>query len=369
MSCATSLAQDLPGAVPQSKIYRITPLDDPRWNSLVNRHASASVFHSSSWLRALSLTYAYQPVAFTTSAPTEERLRNALLFCYVDSWLTGRRLVSLPFSDHCEPLVDSENDLQMLLAGALRWAQRDGCRYIEIRPLHRAVQSFSGATTTVEYPFHEVRLAPDLQALFSRLHKSSTQRKIRRAARESLVYCEGTSVDLLNSFYQLFQLTRARHNTPPQPREWFDNLMLCFGEAAKIRVAKKDRRSVAAILTIRFKDTLVYKYGSTDSRFNKFGGIHLLLWRSIIEAKESGLQYFDLGRTNPDQLGLITFKNRWGAEQSALHYTRYSLAGESTHWLDLLRPSWKSATARHLLALLPLSILNELGDILYKHAG
>ena len=37
-----------------------------------------------------------------------------LVFCRIHSWLTGRRLVSLPFSDHCEPLYDSEEELQFL---------------------------------------------------------------------------------------------------------------------------------------------------------------------------------------------------------------------------------------------------------------
>jgi hypothetical protein len=34
-----------------------------------------------------------------------------LVFCRVRSWLTGRRSISLPFSDHCEPLVESHEAL------------------------------------------------------------------------------------------------------------------------------------------------------------------------------------------------------------------------------------------------------------------
>ena len=40
-----------------------------------------------------------------------------LCFAEMKSWLTGRRLVSLPFSDHCEPLVDSEEDLDVMALG------------------------------------------------------------------------------------------------------------------------------------------------------------------------------------------------------------------------------------------------------------
>ncbi|MEK7349845.1 MAG: hypothetical protein AAB177_03170, partial [Nitrospirota bacterium] len=77
-------------------IYTIDPLRDDRWAELTARHPRSSVFHTSGWLRALQTTYGYEPVAFTTSPPSRE-LKNALLFCVVRSWLTGDRLVSLPF--------------------------------------------------------------------------------------------------------------------------------------------------------------------------------------------------------------------------------------------------------------------------------
>src|SRR5262245_41581700 len=86
-------------------IWAIDPLCDERWAELIASHPSASVFHRCGWLAALQLSYGFEPIAFTTSSPTEP-LTNALLFCKVRSWLTGSRLVSLPFSDHCEPLVE-----------------------------------------------------------------------------------------------------------------------------------------------------------------------------------------------------------------------------------------------------------------------
>ena len=86
--------------------YEIDPLRDERWASLVESHPHASVFHSNNWLKALRSVYGYEPVVMTT-CPPGARLTNGLVFCRVNSWLTGRRLVSLPFSDHCEPLIGS----------------------------------------------------------------------------------------------------------------------------------------------------------------------------------------------------------------------------------------------------------------------
>src|SRR5437870_3635150 len=94
--------------------YRIDPLCDSRWATFIHRHPAASVFHTPGWLEALRRTYGYQPVVFSTSAPDQE-LRNGILFCEIHSFLTGRRLVSLPFADHCQPLVDDPEDLIAIL--------------------------------------------------------------------------------------------------------------------------------------------------------------------------------------------------------------------------------------------------------------
>jgi predicted N-acyltransferase len=287
----------------------------------------------------------------------------------VESWLTGRRLVSLPFSDHCDPLVDQQEDLQVLLASLEEETQREKWRYIEMRPLTPRAVATSLHVAATPYAFHELDLRPDIGTIFENLHKDSIQRKIRRAEREKLCYEEGTSESLLDDFYRLVELTRRRHRLPPQPKKWFRNLVSCFGDALKIRVARKDGQALAAILTVRYKDTLIYKYGGSDARYNKLGSMHLLYWRSIQEAKASGLQFFDFGRTDAGQFGLIKFKSRWGARESLLTYSRYAPSGDSSHMFDVSRSKASSEPARGLLGYLPNRLVSVLGRALYKHVG
>src|SRR5215469_16265318 len=87
-------------------VYIIDPLQDIRWEQFLQVHHDACLFHSTAWLGALQRTYGYTPLVYTTSRPREP-LRDGMVFCRVDSWLTGRRLVGLPFSDYCAPLIDS----------------------------------------------------------------------------------------------------------------------------------------------------------------------------------------------------------------------------------------------------------------------
>ena len=115
-------------------IHCLDPLRDPRWSKFVWQDPNASVFHSLGWLRALHQTYGFEPIAFTTSGQAQE-LRNAVLFCSVRSWLTGSRLVCLPFSDHCEPLVNSRETLKQLCEFVGQVGRQQGMRYVEIRPM------------------------------------------------------------------------------------------------------------------------------------------------------------------------------------------------------------------------------------------
>jgi hypothetical protein len=350
------------------RVHPFNPLSDSRWETFVNKHPRASLFHSRPWLQALNRTYGYPVIGYTTSAP-ERELGNSLIFCKVESWLTGRRLVSLPFSDHCEPLIGQQDDLQVLITSLEEETRREKWHYVELRPLTAIEATTSLHSTTIYYNFFEIDLTPDLKTIFRNLHKDSIQRKIRRAETEKLSYEEGRSDALLSDFYRLLTQTRRRHRLPPQPKEWFHNLRSCFGNALKIRIARKGGRALAGMLTLCNKDTLVYKYGASDPLYNNLGSMHLLYWRSIEEAKALGLRRFDLGRTDAGQTGLITFKKRWGAKESLLTYTRYALSEDVTHRFDLSTSKEKPSAARELLTYLPNGLLSLVGKTLYKHVG
>jgi len=121
-------------------VYRIDPLADPRWDALVQQHANASIFHTRGWLEALRQTYGYKPLAFTTSRP-DRSLEDGLAFCEVSGWLCRRRLVSLPFSDHCAPLVDSSHQLTCLLTFLQENFDREKWSQVEVRGLSAVLPS------------------------------------------------------------------------------------------------------------------------------------------------------------------------------------------------------------------------------------
>jgi hypothetical protein len=321
------------------------------------------VFHTPGWLEALKRTYGYEPVAYTTTPP-DTALTDGVAFCRVDSWITGRRLLSLPFSDHCEPLVDRLEDLEAILDTLKLDSPRGGWKYVEIRPRTTYAGPPAALAPSQTFHFHSLDLTPTLEEIFRRFHKDSIQRKIRRAEREELTYEEGRGEALLAKFYQLLLRTRQRHHLPPHPLVWFRNLTECLGESLKIRVASKGGQPIASVLTLAFKDVVVYKYGCSDERFHNLGGMQLLFWNSIRDGKMTGAREFDLGRSDSDNSGLVTFKDRWGAARSQLTYWRYPARSASPGASD-----WRMQVAKKIFARMPDRLLTAAGRMLYQHIG
>jgi CelD/BcsL family acetyltransferase involved in cellulose biosynthesis len=348
--------------------HEINPLEDRSWGSLLERHPHSSVFHSSPWLKALRQTYGYEPVVYTTSSPGDD-LRNGLLLCRVHSWLTGHRLVSLPFSDHCVPLIDDPSDFDTLLVAIERELVEKRTRYVEIRSTSAPVQSSNPIfRSTCNYCFHQLDLHPRIDVLFANCHVSR-RRNIRRAEREGLSYEDGRSQALLKTFLKLYVQTRRLHQAPPQPRSWFTNLIDCFGEALKIRVASKNDRPVAAILTLQHKDTITYKYGCSDGQSNNLGGMHFLIWKTIQEAKRNGLKVLDFGRSDCSDEGLMTFKDRFGSARSTLIYSRFAASSDSKDHYRTGSDSWRLRAAKALVSNCPDRIFCSVGSLMYRHFG
>jgi len=347
-------------------IYKIDPLTDPRWQELTARHPRASVFHSSFWLRALKLSYGYEPVAYTLSPPNSE-LANAIVLAKIESWVTGRRLVSLPFSDHCELLVDSCLDSSEILS-QVRWdAKKCGADFVELRPISvdETIDPQLGFGTSESFILHRLDLRPSADELFQNFHKDCVQRKIRRSEKEQLRYEEGRSEKLLQQFFELLLKTRRKHQLPPQPIAWFRNLASLLGDRLHIRLAVKGDIAVAAILTIAWRDTLVYKYGCSDPAFSNLGGTPMLFWKAIQAAKAANQNCFDLGRSDLDNEGLLAFKDHWAATRTELSYWRDPAPEQN----QMSHSGWNKRLAGQIFKRTPDRLLAMAGRILYPHIG
>ncbi len=344
----------------------INPLLDGRWEDLVAGHPDASVYHERGWIEALSRTYRYSSFVLT-STPAGQPLTNGLLLSLVSSIVTGKRLVSLPFSDHCEPLLSSGHDTETvgLFEKWLRAeCERQRLRYVELRPRVAGDSVKSFLDKGPSYYLHTLDLRPALGQIFDGFHRDCIQRRIRHAERAGLSYETGDNNRLLDDFYALLTMTRRRHRLVPQPRSWFRNLLGCMGQKVRIRLARKEDVPIAAILTLAHRSSVVYKYGCSDARYHKLGAMPFLFWRLIEESKMGGTLEIDFGRTDLDNEGLIVFKDRLGTSKTLQTYLLCRPTGRRVR-----NYKWGFNLARQIVSVLPDVVLPWASRIVYRHAG
>jgi hypothetical protein len=269
--------------------------------------------------------------------------------------------VSVPFSDHCDALYDSTDDVEVLVSALKKCAAEQ--RYIELRPLRTFRATSSGFAPKEHYLVHRLPLDAGANAVFDGFHKSHVVRKIRRAAREGLRYEEGSSEGLLRCFFELTVATRRRHLLPPQPLAWFRAVLDCLPSEARIRVAFKDRVPVASMLTVSDGKTMIYKYGASDAIHHNSGGVQFLMWKTIQDAFSQGCTTMDFGRSRPENTGEVEFKDHWGASRMALVYWRCPDLGQPVRSAD------NQNSGRRILSVLPDRLLIAAGRALYRHVG
>jgi len=346
--------------------HTINPLVDNRWDDLVAKHELSSAFHQRGWLEALHRTYNYQPFVVSSSAPGEA-LNNGIALCRVSSWITGTRLVSLPFTDHFEPVLSDGRNSEIVTA-LTTWLRQEcdrrHCRYVELRTNACDAGADQLFKKERRYYLHRLDLTPSIETIFAKCHKDCVQRRVRHAERERLSYESDNHDGIVDEFYHLLTMTRRRHRLVPQPRSWFRNLVDCMGDAIRIRLARKNGRPIAAILTMAHKSSIIYKYGCSDARYHRLGGVPFLLWKLIEESKASGAQEIDFGRTDFDNPSLVVFKDRFGTKKSLHTYLCYRPAVR----LESVG-RWASQKIRQVVPVLPDVVLPLAGSVIYRHVG
>jgi len=340
-------------------IRTLDPLIDPAWRDLVRRDPRATAFHTPEWMDALRRTYGFAPIVYATRG---DELHGAIPFCLIASWLTGRRLVSLPFSDHCEPLVEDHSQLAAILDDVAFDARMNEWRYVQLRPrsVGGTVDGFERDESNYLYA---IDLQPQLDLLFRGI-KRDNREDIRKADRRGLKCVVGRDDALVRGYFRLHAMTRSTQGVPPQPYAWFQNLARCLGEMLEVHLLLQDDVPIAGLVAISFRDQLMVKYTASDPVRDRQGMGKSLLWKTIVRAKERGATTLDWGRCEPEHHGLAQFKERFGAVRTDLIYLRNPPAPADRH-----RPSWAARAAKYVVPRMPVTVLTAAGRVAYRHVG
>jgi hypothetical protein len=338
----------------------VNPLELSNWDDLVLATGKASFFHSSAWARVLYESYGYKPVYFCSFE--NGNLSTLMAFMEVESWLTGKRGVSLPFSDHCAFLGADQKSLPEMIGQVFDYGKRAGWRYMEWRDTEAL---FQGNTTFSHYVLHMLDLDRDLAAI-SAAFRESTRRNIKKAQNQGVKVSVLQSPNAMKEFYRLHCATRKGHGFPPQPYKFFDKIAEHTVSAGKgiVVMATFQEIPVAGAVFFQFGDKALFKFGASDKRYHYLRPNNLVMWEAIRWHKDRSFRSLDFGRTSPEEKGLLQFKAGWGTETEELFYCKYDLRKSA-----FVRRPEKWGLASRFAAKLPLPVFNWVGSLLYRHVG
>ena len=343
------------------KFEILNPVKYPQWNELVLSTGNYSFFHSSGWAETLYRSYAYTPAYFTLTEG--EKLLALIPMMEVKSFLTGKRGVSLTFTDYCEPIVSNRELFHILLAKVIDHGRKCGWSHIEFRGGQKYLPD---APVFATYLGHTLALCQNETELLSGF-RSSTRRNITKAGLEGVETRMATTMEAVGEYYQLHCLTRKRHGIPPQPFHFFRNIHECIISRGHgfVSLASCDNKVIAGAIYFHLGDQAIYKYGASDDTYQHLRANNLVMWEAIKWYGLNKYKTFCFGRTDCDHTGLRQFKNGWGTKEKILHYYKYDVeSGKYVGGTD----KEKTAYSR-LLEKTPQHLLKVIGQFLYRHMG
>lgn len=346
--------------LPQTVV--LDPITYPNWDSLLAANPESSFFHCAGWARVLQETYGHRPFYFCQI--TNGKLEKLLPIMEVSSPWTGRRGLSLPFTDFCPLLKTRAGDGAELYHLAMELGRERKWRYLESKG---DPADWPNASPALAFYGHVIDLGRGAQAIFESF-QPATKRSLRKAQRTGLQITFDAGLESMRAFYFLHSLTRRRHGLPPQGLGFFENIarhVLGPGHGF-IVTARVGKLPVAAAVYFHQGRQAIFKFGASDYAFQHLRPNNLVMWEAIKRFAADGFTNLHLGRTSLANQGLRRYKLGFGSPEVRVENCRFDFRKRA--FTPGSRPRLKDARSR-VFRCLPLPILCLAGRLLYPHVS
>lgn len=265
-----------------------------------------TLFHSEPWRRAVEETFQLRIEEFV---PRGEPDGSA--YYSVVSDIRGDRVVCTPFSDACDPLLGSVGWGEF--AGHLRSMGLP----ITVRPF-RCVPAINDASfeRRSELLWHGIDLRGGPDQVWDGL-KSKVRTAIRRAPKEGISFRESSRLADLETFHRMHvELRKAKYRLLAQPFRFFAALHDGFGDDLLVITAEDESGPVASMVYLAWNGVWYYKFSASLPRGYRPNAAMIV--EACRHGAERGLDLVDLGRSDVDQPGLISFKRQFASDERPL---------------------------------------------------
>jgi CelD/BcsL family acetyltransferase involved in cellulose biosynthesis len=283
------------------------------WSRELANHRDASLFSSRAWIEAITRTYGFDVLA---SISARGGVADAAIFFSHIHDLRGSRIVCLPFSDYCDPLVEDVSEWNELVEPLLAFEAP-----IRLRCLRNVVpQEDTRFRLCKRAKWHSIDLDHTEGDLWARLAGQARQ-NIRHACLSGVIVREGNSLGDVQLFHAMHaHLRKAKYRLLAQPLAFFENLHAIFSQEDRVHVliAELDGTPLAGLFLLQWNGVLYYKFNATlDQRCRPND---LLLWRAMLFGHQRGLAALDLGLSEIGQPGLVRYKRKFATQERDISF-------------------------------------------------
>ncbi len=267
-----------------------------------------TLFHSEPWRQAVEQSFDCKILEFAPVSEPEGRGYYSVL-----SDIRGERVVCTPFSDFCDPMIETESGWQEF-ADHLRSFERP----VTIRPFRNqlaiADESFEQRR---ELLWHAIDLSQGFDHIWDGL-KSKNRTAIRRAEKQGISFRFSSKIEDIATFHAMHvDLRKSKYRMLAQPFGFFEALHDRFGDDMAVVLAEDaDGDPVASMIYFAFNGVWYYKFSASFPR--QYRPNAAMIIAACQEGIDRGLKLLDMGRSDIDQPGLIDFKTMFASEEEAL---------------------------------------------------
>lgn len=336
----------------------IDALSERQWPD-VARHQLGSLFCCPPWIRAVARTYGFAVKASVRTVGS--RIEAAVPYCEISD-IRGDRLVSLPFSDYCDPLIGDRETWNQLVTPLLASNVP-----INLRCLRSAVPA-GDERFRVKVPalWHGVNLNQSEEELWASLHSSARQ-NIRKARINGVSVRDGRTIDDMRTFHRMHRsLRKSKYRLLAQPLSFFENIHEEFArnDGINVLLAEHDGEPIAGIVLLEWNGTLYYKFNaSLDQRYCPND---LLAWHALQYGRQRGMVRFDFGLSDLEQPGLIRYKRKFATEEREVSFVQWRPEGYANPKGDQAGAVLHEMTALLTDAAVPDEVTRTAGEKLYR---
>jgi FemAB-related protein (PEP-CTERM system-associated) len=343
------------------------------WDAYVASHPKANVYQQFGWKRVIEEAYGRKAIYLAAVRKPErhvgkEEIIGVLPLICLKHFLFGKSLISMPYFDMGGVLSNDEQTAKLLINKAVESGKRLKVDAVEIRqnqPAQHIDIQYDLAFKTQTNKARMVLELPETSDKLMKSFKSKLRSQIKKPIKAGLISRIG-GLEFLDDFYRVFSINMRDLGSPVHAKRFIGNVLGEFAETGRIVIVYSDNNPVAGSVVIGFRDILENPWASALKQFKRLSPNMLLYWTMLEYACDNGYDWFDFGRSTPDE-GTYKFKEQWGAKPELLHWHNIYLNGQPSDTgssgktkFDRAIRQWKK---------LPVSTTRFIGPMIRRHIG